>query len=103
MSKLDEMARKIYAQMPYDGPSGTAKPAWVPGGNSLKQDKAREYVRAALSALMEPSEAMLAAGEGRMDMICPEGSPSPNTAAGRQQQLKIGYQAMLQAVETDDE
>lgn len=47
---VERVAKAIYDQMSYyeDG----AKPAWVEGGNSLKQDEAR---RLAITALSAPS------------------------------------------------
>jgi hypothetical protein len=44
---VEEIARAVYDAMPYDGPG--AKPAWVPRGNSLKQDDARAIARAVLA------------------------------------------------------
>lgn len=43
--RLEIIAIGIYDKMAYDGPAGTAKPAWVPFGNSLKQDEARQIAR----------------------------------------------------------
>ena len=43
------IARAIYEDMPYDGKG--EKPAWVPLGNSFKQDEARCKADAILSAL----------------------------------------------------
>lgn len=42
---IESKARTFYEAMPYDGPSGTARPAWQAGGNSLKQGEARRAVR----------------------------------------------------------
>ena len=39
-------AAEIYAGFEYDEPG--KKPAWLPGGNSLKQDAARQQARAEL-------------------------------------------------------
>lgn len=50
-------AEAIYDLMPFDEPHGT-KPAWVPRGNSLKQDEARSYARAAIRAMEKPTEEM---------------------------------------------
>jgi hypothetical protein len=47
--KLEKAARAIYDMMPFDGVGSEKKPAWVEGGNSLKQDEARRYARAALA------------------------------------------------------
>jgi hypothetical protein len=47
--KLEKAARAIYDIMPFDGVGSEKKPAWVEGGNSLKQDEARRYARAALA------------------------------------------------------
>jgi hypothetical protein len=44
--KVEDTAKVIYEQMLYDGPG--SKPAWVPGGNSHKQQEARDVARAAL-------------------------------------------------------
>lgn len=46
---IEDEARRIYDAMPYDGPSGTAKPVWHPGGNSHKQQEARSLARTKLS------------------------------------------------------
>lgn len=49
---IERMAEGIYAMFAYDGKSETgSKPGWVPHGNSLKQDEAREYAAAALNAM----------------------------------------------------
>lgn len=40
--RIEIAAIGIYDKLPYDGPAGTAKPAWIPFGNSLKQDEARQ-------------------------------------------------------------
>lgn len=45
---VEKRAEQVYDAMPYDG--SDAKPAWVPGGNSLKQDEARQLARAELAA-----------------------------------------------------
>jgi hypothetical protein len=50
-TKLREMiAEMVYGAFPFDGkhPSGR-KPAWVPGGNAIMQDKARAVADAILS------------------------------------------------------
>lgn len=44
--EIEAAAKLIYEQLPYDGPAGTAKPAWVPFGNSMKQAEARQMARA---------------------------------------------------------
>jgi hypothetical protein len=44
----EEVARTIYERV-MDGPVVGEKPAWVPGGNSLKQDEARDHARAVLA------------------------------------------------------
>lgn len=44
--EIEDAAKLIYERLPYDGPPGTTKPAWVPFGNSLKQVEAREMARA---------------------------------------------------------
>lgn len=46
---VERVAKAIYDLFPYDGLE--TKPAWVRGGNSLKQDEARRYARVGLSAL----------------------------------------------------
>lgn len=46
----EALAKIIYTRMPYDEPTGT-KPAWVEGGNSLKQDEARSLALAIASAI----------------------------------------------------
>lgn len=44
-AEVEAAAKLIYEQLPYDGPPDTAKPAWVPWGNSEKQDEARQAAR----------------------------------------------------------
>ena len=51
--KLEKAARAIYDMMPFDGVGSEKKPAWVEGGNSLKQDEARRYARAAVVAVLK--------------------------------------------------
>jgi hypothetical protein len=46
---VEKAAQPIYDRFIYD--EHGAKPAWVPHGNSLKQDDARRYARAALGAV----------------------------------------------------
>ena len=46
---VEQAAEAIYARLPYDGQG--SKPAWVTGGNSLKQAEARIYARAAIAAM----------------------------------------------------
>jgi hypothetical protein len=46
---IEEEAERIYSAMPYDGPAGTKKPAWQPGGNSHKQQEARSLARTKLA------------------------------------------------------
>jgi hypothetical protein len=53
--KLEKAARAIYDMMPFDGVGSEKKPAWVEGGNSLKQDEARRYARAALAQSEGPA------------------------------------------------
>lgn len=43
--KVEVMAAVVYGELPYDGPKGTTRPAWVPFGNALKQDEARSIAR----------------------------------------------------------
>jgi hypothetical protein len=51
---VESVARAIYELMPFDDRGGLAeKPAWVEGGNSLKQDEARRYARAAVVAVLK--------------------------------------------------
>ena len=50
---IEKAAEAVYNAFPYDG-SGE-KPAWVIGGNSLKQDEARKYAALALEAAHLPS------------------------------------------------
>ena len=45
---VEERAAEIYAGFEYDGPG--SKPDWVPGGNSLMQDRARHFARQELIA-----------------------------------------------------
>ena len=48
---VEKLAEYFYNQMPYD--EDGEKPAWVEGGNSLKQDEAR---RKALSSIDKPEK-----------------------------------------------
>lgn len=47
---VEELAKQIYDDFVYDGPSGTTKPSWAPGGNGIKQDEARFQARRKLRA-----------------------------------------------------
>jgi hypothetical protein len=44
--QIEQRAQAIYDAMPFDGVGAREKPAWVPQGNSLKQDEARQLARA---------------------------------------------------------
>ena len=50
---VEIVAEGIYGKMEFNGPPHLKKPAWQPGGNSLKQDEARGFARAALAALAD--------------------------------------------------
>lgn len=50
---IEKAAEAIYNAFPYDGIG--EKPAWVIGGNSLKQDEARKYAALALKAVHAPT------------------------------------------------
>jgi hypothetical protein len=52
---IEDVAKAIYDLFPYEEQG--IKPAWVLYGNSLEQDEARRYARAALAALAAPSDA----------------------------------------------
>jgi hypothetical protein len=56
--KLEKAARAIYDMMPFDGVGSEKKPAWQEGGNSLKQDEARRYARAAVVAVLKELQPM---------------------------------------------
>lgn len=45
---VERRAEEIYDALPYDGAG--EKPAWVPNGNSFKQDEARTLARLELAA-----------------------------------------------------
>jgi hypothetical protein len=47
---VEKRAKELYGNFGYDGPPGTTKPQWTPGGNGLKQDLARMDARAELRA-----------------------------------------------------
>ncbi len=64
---VEAAAEKIYYLLPYNETSPPIKPPWVPRGNSLKQDEARRYARAALSRPQAPQEP--AAALERMNFI----------------------------------
>jgi hypothetical protein len=42
---VETLAKVIYHAFAYDGPAGTTKPGWTPGGNGTKQDEARDEAR----------------------------------------------------------
>lgn len=42
---VETLAAEIYDGFVYDGPAGTTKPKWTPGGNGIKQDEARFEAR----------------------------------------------------------
>lgn len=46
---VEKRAKEIYAAFEYDGPPGTIKPEWTPGGNGIKQDEARQIARREMS------------------------------------------------------
>ncbi len=50
---VESLAQEIYKRIPFDGPSDgfTSKPAWIVGGNSIRQDDARTYARTAIKFL----------------------------------------------------
>lgn len=56
--RLEMLAKVAYEKMKHEGPG--VKPEWHPGGNSFKQDEAREIAlavrKAVLAAQLEPSE-----------------------------------------------
>jgi|SRR6185369_3961505 len=55
---VETLAKVIYDSFVYDGPAGTQKPSWAPGGNGIKQDEARDQARCHLrQAGHEPSSA----------------------------------------------
>lgn len=43
--RIEQRAQAIYDAMAFDGVGASEKPAWVPHGNSLKQDEARQLAR----------------------------------------------------------
>ena len=75
--RIEKAAKAIYDLMPFDdqGPYGVReKPDWVEGGNSLKQDEARRYARAAL--------AQEAQGEDERRNLKDQGSTGPGSEGG---------------------
>ncbi len=50
---VESLAQEIYKRIPFDSPSDgfTSKPAWIVGGNSIRQDDARTYARTAIKFL----------------------------------------------------
>lgn len=46
---VEKRAKEIYDEFKYDGPTGTIKPDWTPGGNGTKQDEARQIARRELA------------------------------------------------------
>jgi hypothetical protein len=54
--EVEAVAKIIYESMPYDGLAGTSKPAWVEGGNSLKQEEARSRAIETINALAQDSQ-----------------------------------------------
>ena len=70
MTKLEEMARAIYSRKMRIllGPELAKKPYWQwEGRHEAEREEWREIARAAVEALRETSEAMLAAAEPCMD------------------------------------
>lgn len=47
---IERAAEAIYKLLPYSEKHPPIKPPWTPGGNSFKQDEARRYACAALTA-----------------------------------------------------
>lgn len=69
---VERAARAVYERMPFDGDAQyKVKPPWVERGNSLKQDEARRYARAALEAAL---------GEGDGWVKCSERMPKDHEA-----------------------
>lgn len=58
---VETLAKVFYDQFVYDGPAGTTKPAWTPGGNGTKQDEARREAR---SYLRQAGHDTIDAGQG---------------------------------------
>lgn len=56
---VERRAKEIYDAFEYDGPSGTTKPKWEPGGNGIKQDEARDLARAELREAGHPANHQL--------------------------------------------
>jgi hypothetical protein len=69
MSMVEKVARAIYKDESFYG-EDPKKVAWVEGGNSFRQDDARQLAYAALLAMREPSEAMIAAATPELMKFC---------------------------------
>lgn len=62
---IERVAMIFYNLIPHDGAG--ERPEWVAGGNSFKQDEARQYARAVIKAMREPTEAMIVDVEKRVE------------------------------------
>ena len=59
---MSETMRERVARAIFECRAFGAPVMWVPGGNSLNQDEAREFAEAVLSAMRDPTGAMKDAG-----------------------------------------
>lgn len=59
MSMLEKAAQAIYEEYTFglEGMPAYDKPAWVPNGNSLKQDEARRYASITLKLVQHAIDA----------------------------------------------
>lgn len=81
---LERAAEAVYNVMPF-GPVG-GKPAWVPGGNSLKQSEARMYARAVLAAVERHFRGVTTPPDDIAREMLQQRNQARATAAGLQKQ-----------------
>lgn len=87
---VETLAKEIYDGFVYDGPAGTKKPHWTPGGNGMKQDEARFEARRRLreaghtSAVSRPDRSSKVCGysdgcppDGPVCHLCEHLQPRP--------------------------
>lgn len=73
---------------------GDLRADWWSTQPADQKDQWRQVARAAIAAMREPTDDMLAIGEGYMDFYLPDAC-GPNTPEGRRSEFKIGYQMAI--------
>jgi hypothetical protein len=87
MSMIERVAKAICERPP----SGYS---WLTQSPSSKRFY-EAIARAAIEAMREPTEAMIALGESYMDFVLPDGFD--NTPEGRRAEFKMGFQCAIDA------